>query len=465
MSFRKVAGIPLLERVIATACRNGGTEVLLLHPKTLPATWLKAHLNSSLLSPIPVHLLALERAFNPDEPSDWQTVESRLDEKFLWLPWNYLADKKALILLFEAAETTGKGVRLDWRVGLSPAETQEGDASPTANTEMPAVIVKEKLTKIAEDSRARSTGIGSTLSRYLANGSLQVVSPTRSPGVIVDSLETAQQAERELVRRSGKDSHGIYSKANRWLVRPAVRWLSKTPITPNIVTFAGLAVNFLSGYWFSKGHWSAYVVGALLYFAGVLFDEIDGMLARTTFRESAFGTWLETFVDYAGYILLFIGMTIGLYRENGARWLVAGGLLLFGTLASFLVLIRQRKLATDPSRPHEYRQRLHRRLEADSGNILSRFGRLTEFLVRNGAFCYYVLISSSIQSPELSFSLRPSFCSWSAPNRSRRRAPPFSCWWESPSQRARSCSPRSPAESRVPRSTPSLRCTWSLICS
>jgi phosphatidylglycerophosphate synthase len=229
---------------------------------------------------------------------------------------------------------------------------------------------------------------------YLTGVSLEVVSVPPSPGVLVRTGQTAREAERELVRRSGKETDGIYAKVNRWLCRPAVRWLSKTSITPNIVSFAGLAVALVSGYLFAQGYWRAYVLGALLYFLSVLFDEIDGMLARLTFRESAFGCWLETFVDYASYILLFAGMTIGLYRQGGAPWLALGGLLLIGTLLSFFVVSHQRKLATDPDKPNEYLRRIHRRLEADSGDFFSRFGRHTEFVMRKAAFGYWVLIFS-----------------------------------------------------------------------
>lgn len=103
--FRKVCGIPLLARVIATASRSGGTEVLLLHPKTLPEGWLKAGLNSARLSSIPVHTLALDRAFDPDDLSDWQAIDKRSEAKFLWLPWNYVADKNALSRMIEAGQT------------------------------------------------------------------------------------------------------------------------------------------------------------------------------------------------------------------------------------------------------------------------------------------------------------------------------------------------------------------------
>jgi phosphatidylglycerophosphate synthase len=234
------------------------------------------------------------------------------------------------------------------------------------------------------------------LQRYLSDEELETLSTDNFTGVAVVSSKSAHQAERELVRRSGKDSDGINSKVNRWMVRPVVRWLSKTPITPNAVTFTGLATAAFSGYWFAHGFWTAYLIGAFLYFGSVLCDEIDGMLARLTFRESPFGTWLETFVDYAGYLFIFTGMAVGLHAQYGIHSVINGALLLFGTLMIFAVLIRQRKRVTDPSRPQDYRMQLHRNLEATSGNPLSLLGRIFEPFIRNGAFCYLVLIFSAL---------------------------------------------------------------------
>lgn len=374
---RRVCGLPLIERVILTAVRTGGAEVLLLHPSSVPARWIESRLTTVARS-ASVRLLAVNSAFDPERATDWRSIESSLQPRFLWLPWNYVVtDKKALTRIIEMGTGTNAGIRFD-------LERQ---------ADLPMIIVREKLMRIG------------VLEQYRADEDLETLPMAQAPGVAIHSRKSVRQAERELVRRSGKDSDGIYSKSNRWLVRPVVRWLSKTRVTPNGITFGGLGAAALSGYWFSQGYWTAYVIGALLYFSSVLFDEMDGMLARIKFRESAFGCWLETFVDYAGYLFVFSGMTAGLYRESGPRWLAAGGVLLFGTALSFVVLARQRRLATDPGRPQEYRIRLHRRLEADSGNFLSRFGRLTEFLARNGAFCYYVLIFSTLGGLKLLFLL------------------------------------------------------------
>lgn len=77
--------------------------------------------------------------------------------------------------------------------------------------------------------------------------------------------------------------------------------------------------------WYARGYWTAYVVGALLYFVSVLLDEVDGMLARTKFQESPFGCWLETATDYASHLFLWVGMSLGLSRQYGTPvWLRCG---------------------------------------------------------------------------------------------------------------------------------------------
>jgi phosphatidylglycerophosphate synthase len=367
--FHKVAGVPLLVRVIATAWKSGCTSALLLHPKSLSGEDLKHRLRSGLLSSFRIEALPFDHRFDQNSPSDWKSIESQLEPRFLWLPWNYVADRRLLKQMVAAGQRSRAGVRLT---------LPEGSTS----TAMPVVVVKERL------------NLNGQLSHYLDDSSLEKVIDREAPGWPVHSWQTARMAEQGLVRRSGKEWDGIYSKFNRWLCRPLVRWLSKTPITPNMVTFTGLPISMLSGYWFARGHWGAYVAGALLYFATVLVDEIDGMLARTTFRESAFGCWLESFVDYATYVPLFGGMTLGLTRQFGSRWMGLGLLLLFGTAMTCWVAVRHRKVSTSPDRPEQYLPRYFRLLEGDSGNILSKFVRQAHMFLKKGVLCHYVVIFS-----------------------------------------------------------------------
>lgn len=358
--FREICGIPLLTRVVATAQRSGGRSILIVYPNSLSKELFESRFDGL---PIRIQYLEMEQAFNPDCLAHWRAIEGQLEEKFLWLPWNYVTDRRTLASLVERGRLSDKGLRFGW-----PPQT---DISSLAGSQLPLIVCKNAFFDSPEE-----------------------IAMPNAPGVAVTSTETAADAERLLVRRSGKETDGIFSNFNRRLCRHLVRWLSKTPVTPNLVTFTGLFVVLLSGYWYAQGCWLAYALGGLFYFLSVLFDEMDGMLARLTFKDSAFGCWLETVVDYTSYVVVFAGMAVGLYRGSGVIWLWQGGLLLTGALLSFFVLGYQRRLATEPDKPNEYLIRIQRRLETDSGNPLSRFARLSEFVIRKAFLSHCIPIFS-----------------------------------------------------------------------
>lgn len=377
---RRVAGVPLLVRVLATAARSGVRSVLVVHPREVAPDWLREHLRSPLLSAVSVRLVSAGRELDPAGAGDWQGIAGELDQKFLWLPWNVVTLKKTLAALVGAGELDGRGVR-------SSASEASGSAPPAAGAMAgalsapsgPAVIVTRTL---VSDFQGR-------LPAYLGDPRLPRLASPEGPGIAVDSDKTARAAERLLVRWAGKSSDGIYSNFNRRLCRPSVRWLLRTPVTANMVSLAGIPVVALAGYWYAQGNWMASVAGALTYFGSVLLDEIDGMLARTKFSESAFGTWLDTMSDYLGYLVLWVGMSVGLWRQyHDTVWLKLGALTLVMSVLIFVVLIKQRKRA---STPHAFNAQLMERLEADSANLISRVIRLFSFLPKKAVFSHYVV--------------------------------------------------------------------------
>ncbi len=189
-----------------------------------------------------------------------------------------------------------------------------------------------------------------------------------------------------------KPLDGIYSKFNRLLCRPAVRLLTHTGVTPNWVTVGGLVVAIVAALLFARGSYANYVGGALLFFLSGLIDEMDGMLARIKFTESAFGTWFEGFVDNATYLLVFSGITAGLYRQRGSHELFYGLALLTGCLLSFIVIALQRKVATAADRPHEYAGRMNHLMDNDSSNWISFITRQVHVFIKKGVAIHYLLI-------------------------------------------------------------------------
>jgi phosphatidylglycerophosphate synthase len=340
---REIAGVPLLVRVIATARCAGMDSLLVILPPDLDRSiW-----NRCAASPL-LHGLQIACTVRPLDSrrhDDWLAIAGYLAEQFLWLPWNWVTHKRALM-------------------ELAPLAVQP------ASWDTPALLERRAAISHTRIQLAAGTEDGVWITPRTANAA----------------------AERFLVAHSGKPTDGIYSKFNRLLCRPAVRLLARTPVTPNMVTTGGLLVAILAAFLFARGYYAAYVAGALLFFLSGLFDEVDGMLARITFRESVFGTWFEGLVDEATYLIVFSGITAGLYRERGSGELIYGYLLIVGCVLSVAVTRLQRKLATAPDRPHEYAGRLYRLLESDSRNLVSRVVRHIQVFIKKGVAVHYILI-------------------------------------------------------------------------
>jgi phosphatidylglycerophosphate synthase len=280
-------------------------------------------------------------AFDYRNEVHWRAIASHVEPGFLWLPWNWVTHKRALSAL------------------------------------APSQLVP-----------------------------LTVHNPVRSgDGVTVTSPNTVRDAERFLVANSGKPTDGPYSNVNRWLCRPFVRLLSHTPATPNAITLAGLVVALVAALLYARGSYSSYVAGALLFFVSGLFDEMDGMIARIKFRDSAWGTWFEGFVDNVTYLALFTGITAGLHRQYGSWPVKVGVSLIVGTILSIVVIALQRKLATNRERPHEYAGRMNQLMDADSSNLISRVVRQIHIFVKKGVMVHYLVIFTVLGGLPLFLSL------------------------------------------------------------
>jgi phosphatidylglycerophosphate synthase len=344
--LREIAGVPLLTRVLATATRAGVDSVVVIWPQQLDRRILLDCLSSPLIKGLRSIEVTPLVSFDPDNSQSWREIGHILETQFIWLPWNWVTNKRELCTL-----VASHAWPTDWGT--------------------PVLLMKSAI----------------------VDGRQLGVSPAApSAGVSIASPESVGEAERFLVARSGKPTDGIYSRFNRWLCRPAVRWLSHTAVTPNQVTLAGLAIGAVAAVSYAHGSYPFYVAGALLFFLSGLVDEIDGMLARIKFLESAFGTWFEGFVDNATYLLLFAGVTAGLYRQRGPRELAWGTALIAGCLLSVAVVAIQRKLATAPDRPHEYAGTINSLMEGDSRNPISLIVRQIHIFIKKGVAIHYVLL-------------------------------------------------------------------------
>ena len=87
------------------------------------------------------------------------------------------------------------------------------------------------------------------------------------------------------------------------------------PITPNQITLLGIVAGILSAYFFSLGTTKGFTYAGISYFALIVLDCSDGMLARLK-KGSLIGRILDGFFDYLTMIIVLAGLGIGLSKTS-----------------------------------------------------------------------------------------------------------------------------------------------------
>jgi phosphatidylglycerophosphate synthase len=170
----------------------------------------------------------------------------------------------------------------------------------------------------------------------------------------VASRSELVESEQRLRASIIKPTDGVLARFNRRLSIPIsvalIRWMA---FSPHAMSVFLIALGLYTGWLFSRGSYVTGVLAAFLSWTGSILDGCDGELARLQYRESAFGTWLDTLGDYSYYVAMFIGLTIGVARQTGSplAWWI-GGALMIGTAltVAFLILLRKRITRGHPER-------------------------------------------------------------------------------------------------------------------
>ena len=100
------------------------------------------------------------------------------------------------------------------------------------------------------------------------------------------------------------------------LIRPPVRLLARTPVTPNQLTTVRLLTGLAAAAGFALGGVGR-DIGAALFLLSLLLDRADGELARQTGRVSARGYRYDLVCDCIATVLCFVGLGVGLIGALG----------------------------------------------------------------------------------------------------------------------------------------------------
>jgi len=90
------------------------------------------------------------------------------------------------------------------------------------------------------------------------------------------------------------------------------RYLVRTRIAPNQITILSFVLGVLAAICFAMREYAYLLAGAILVVLSVIFDLVDGEVARVKSLTSLLGAWLDPLLDMVRTGLLFLGIAIGL---------------------------------------------------------------------------------------------------------------------------------------------------------
>ena len=95
--------------------------------------------------------------------------------------------------------------------------------------------------------------------------------------------------------------------SGRWALKPIVLVISRSGVSPNLLSVLGLTLSLVAAWWLATGRfrWA----GAMLLAAG-LWDVLDGEVARRLGRATRFGALLDSTVDRSSDLAIFSGLLI-----------------------------------------------------------------------------------------------------------------------------------------------------------
>jgi len=99
-----------------------------------------------------------------------------------------------------------------------------------------------------------------------------------------------------------------------------------TKVTPNQITIMSLVFAIIAAFCFINEHW---IIGALIFQLSLVFDTLDGRLARLTRKYSDIGEFLDNFTDQIKVFILSSSILLGYFFHVVHEFSIESVLLIF----------------------------------------------------------------------------------------------------------------------------------------
>lgn len=405
--LHKVAGLSLIERAILSGKKAGITEfvVVIGYQGSRIQDFLEKKQKKLGVA------LTFVKNENWERPNGHSVLSAQpfLNENFILLMADHIFD-------WEILEHLQKGKPQEGEVVLAVDERVDDvfdleDATKVKGREGHILEIGKRL----EDYNTIDTGIFycsrgifSALERACQNGegclseAIGLLASTGKARVFpigrhfwqdVDTPEGLHHAEKVLLSTTTKDTDGPISKYfNRRISGFLTRFLVKTPLGPNQITWSALIIGLLSGFFIAKGTYFNVALGGLVFQFASIYDGCDGEVAKLKMASTKFGEWLDTICDNITYLAFIIGLLVGVYHQ-GFEYVVPLGLFtVFGILMTLTVMYFYLIRFTNSGSLVTIQKDLARDLEAYDQNLLIRFVTKIKFMMKRDFFALFFMV-------------------------------------------------------------------------
>ena len=128
------------------------------------------------------------------------------------------------------------------------------------------------------------------------------------------------------------------------ITKPIVNVISRTPLTPNIITGIGFIITIVAGVLIATEHFLA--AGIVVLLAG-LFDMLDGALARATGKTSRFGAILDSTLDRLSEAILLVTLLAVFAKYGQVTESILAAVALVGSLVVSYIRARMEGLGIE----------------------------------------------------------------------------------------------------------------------
>jgi len=166
----------------------------------------------------------------------------------------------------------------------------------------------------------------------------------------IDTFQELKIAENKLLNSLTKPTDGVISRnINRKFSKQITRFLVKTKVTPNQISFISFLIGIISAISYGLNH---NFLGGLFAQVCSIVDGVDGEIARLKFLKSNYGAYFDAILDRYADAFIILSMTYSLYISSMQLWIwIVGSLALIGAPMSMLCKEKYQAITCKPYLP------------------------------------------------------------------------------------------------------------------